>query len=173
MKARALRMAVKLLALLWVEIYKAAVYLYNRTLKKSLSWRLPYEDFYTFVVKKDSIPNLVRKLQISHLRNYGCKAFAMTNDALKKTNRLNKLEPNAWISYLVGYDSINIYRVWNLKLNRVIRVRDVTFNEDEFYNGDLDSFKDDFLNVTKEEIDELICTCEIYNDEAILMDLLN
>jgi len=173
MKARALRMAAKLPALLWVEIYKATVYLYNRTPKKSLSWRSPYEDFHTFVAKKDGIPNPVRKPQISHLRNYSCKAFAMTNDALKKTNRLNKLEPNAWISYLVGYDSTNIYRVWNPKLNRVIRVRDVTFNEDEFYNGDLDSFKDNLLNVTKEEMDELIRTCEIHNDEAIPMDLLN
>jgi len=36
-KAKALRMVVKLPALLWVEIYKAAIYLYNKTLKKSLS----------------------------------------------------------------------------------------------------------------------------------------
>jgi len=46
------------------------------------------------MAKKDSILNLVRKLQISYLRNYGCKAFIMMNDAFKKTNRLNKLEPN-------------------------------------------------------------------------------
>ena len=37
LKARVLQMVVKLLALLWVEIYKATVYLYNKTLKKSLS----------------------------------------------------------------------------------------------------------------------------------------
>ena len=73
----------------------------------------------------------------------------------------------------MGYDFINIYYVWNPKLNRVIRVRDVTFNEDEFYNGDFNSFKDDLLNVTKEEIDKLIRTCEIHNDKAILIDLLN
>jgi len=97
----------------------------------------------------------------------------MTNNALKKTNRLNKLEPNTWISYLIGYDFINIYYVWNLKLNRVIRVRDVTFNEDKFYNGNLNNFKDDLLNVIKEEIDKLIYICKIHNDEAILIDLLN
>jgi len=88
-------MVVKLPVLLWVKIYKATVYLYNRTLKKSLSWRSPYKDFHTFMVKKDGIPNLVRKLQISHLRNYGCKTFIITNDTLKKTNCLNKLKPNA------------------------------------------------------------------------------
>ena len=97
----------------------------------------------------------------------------MTNNAFKKTNYFNKLKPNAWISYLVGYDFINIYRVQNLKLNRVIRVRDVTFNKDKFYNSNLDSFKDNFLNVIKEEIDKLICTYKIYNDKVILIDFLN
>ena len=97
----------------------------------------------------------------------------MTNDALKKTNRFNKLEPNAWIGYLVGYNFINIYYVQNPKLNRVICIKDVTFNEDKFYNNDLNSFKDNLFNVTKEEIDKLICTCKIYNNKAILIDLLN
>jgi len=73
----------------------------------------------------------------------------------------------------VGYDFINIYYVWNPKLNRVIRVRDVTFNKDEFYNSDLNSFKDNLLNVIKEEIDKLIHTYKIHNDKAILIDLLN
>jgi len=52
-------------------------------------------------------------------------------------------------------------------------VRDITFNKDEFYNSDLNSFKDNFLNVTKEEIDELIRTYKIYNDKAILINLFN
>jgi len=73
----------------------------------------------------------------------------------------------------VGYNFINIYHVWNLKLNRVICVRDVTFNKDEFYNSDFNSFKDNLLNITKEEIDKLIHTCKIYNNKVILIDLLN
>ena len=166
-------MVVKLLALLWVEIYKATVYLYNRTLKKSLSQRSPYKDFHTFIVKKDSILNPVHKLQISHLRNYSYKAFIIINDTLKKTNHLNKLEPNTQINYLVGYNFINIYYVQNPKLNRVIRVRDITFNKDKFYNSNLNSFKDDLFNITKEEIDKLIRICKIYNDEAILINLFN
>ena len=97
----------------------------------------------------------------------------MTNNTLKKTNYLNKLELNTQISYLISYNSINIYYVWNLKLNKVIYVRDVTFNEDKFYNNDLNSFKDNLFNVTKEEIDKLIHTCKIYNDKAILIDFLN
>ena len=52
-------------------------------------------------------------------------------------------------------------------------MRDVTFNKDKFYNSNLNSFKDNLLNVIKEEIDKLIHTCEIYNDEAILINLFN
>jgi len=52
-------------------------------------------------------------------------------------------------------------------------VRDVTFNKDEFYNSNLNSFKDNLFNIIKEEMDELICMCKIYNDKAILMDLFN
>jgi hypothetical protein len=35
---------------------------------------------------------------------------------------------------LVGYDSTNIFRVWILTLWRVIRTRDVTFNDGLYYN---------------------------------------
>ena len=52
-------------------------------------------------------------------------------------------------------------------------MRDVTFNKDEFYNGNLNSFKDNLFNVIKEEIDEFICIYKIYNDKAILINLLN
>jgi len=97
----------------------------------------------------------------------------MTNDAFKKTNHLNKLKPNTWISYLVSYNFINIYHVWNLKLNRVIYIKDVTFNKDEFYNGNLNSFKDNLFNVIKKEMDKLIYICEIYNNKVILIDFLN
>jgi hypothetical protein len=46
-----------------------------------------------------------RKPQQAHLKVYGCKAFVMTTDAMKKAKRLQRLKPKAWIGYLVGYDS--------------------------------------------------------------------
>ena len=76
----------------------------------------------------------------------------MTNDAMEKKDRLHKLKHNAWIGYLVGYESTNINRVWNPKTNKVIRVRDVTFNEDEVFSGDKELFKDDLLSITNEEM---------------------
>ena len=71
----------------------------------------------------------------------------MTTDALKKTNRLQRLNPKAWIGYLIGYSSTNIYRIWILQLNKVISTRDVVFNEEERFTGDLEKLKDDVREV--------------------------
>ena len=42
---------------------------------------------------------------------------------------MDKLSPRAHIGWLVGFDSTNIFRIYVLKLNRVISTRDVTFDE--------------------------------------------
>ena len=34
------------------------------------------------------------------------------------------------------YDSRNIYKIWILSQQKMIRTRNVTFNEDQFYNPD-------------------------------------
>ena len=106
-----MRAGAKLPHFLWVEIYKAAVYLNNRTPKYHLRWQTPYESFYTYLAYRDGILVKDRKPSQAHLRAYGCKAFAMTADAHERRNRRQKLNPKAWIGYLVGYNSTNIYRV--------------------------------------------------------------
>ena len=63
---------------------------------------------------------------------FGCKAYA-----LKQTRELPKkakLDPRANIGYLVGYDSTNIFRIWNPSLEKVIRCRDVTFDNNSKYD---------------------------------------
>jgi hypothetical protein len=105
---------------LWKEIVNAAAYLHNRTPRESLGWRTPYEVFYSHAAKrtakmtgtKEPIEEAIKKPQLSHLRAYGCRAYAMTADAQLKKNRLRKLDPRAHIGYLVGYDSTNIFRIW-------------------------------------------------------------
>jgi hypothetical protein len=85
----------------------------------------------------------------------------MTTDAMAKTHRLQRLNPRAWIGYLVGYDSTNVYRIWNPAKDVVIRTRDVIFNEEETFNGDIQMLKDDLLQVTPEELSDLINACSI------------
>ena len=43
----------------------------------------------------------------------------------------------------------------------MIRVRDVTFNEDEVFSGDKELFKDDLLSITNEEMEALLKQCEL------------
>ena len=65
-----------------------------------------------------------RKPQQAHLKVYGCKAFALTTEYPKKEKRLHRFNPKAWIGYLVGYDSTNVYRIWNPIKNTVILRRE-------------------------------------------------
>ncbi len=124
---------------LWPEITRAAVYLYNRTPRYSLNWKSPYELFHTRLAHRDGVVIEERKPQQAHLKVYGCKAYYMTTDALKKTNRLDRLKSRAWIGFLVGYDSTNVYRIWNPVFNRVIRTRDVIFDEKTVFDGDIEA----------------------------------
>ena len=85
----------------------------------------------------------------------------MTTDALKKANRLKRFNPKAWIGYLIGYDSTNVYRVWNPVVNEVVRTRDVIFNEYETFSGDLQTLKDDMLKIRLDELSKLLQECTI------------
>lgn len=110
-KARAMRAASKLPTDLWPEIYRTAVYLLNRTLRYQYDWKSPYERFHHAVAKNRGLNIPDFKPQQAHLRIFGCKAFALTTEYMRKQNRLQRFNPKAWIGYLVGYDSTNVYRI--------------------------------------------------------------
>jgi hypothetical protein len=124
-KIRAMRTSSHLPSKLWREVTRAAVYLYNRTPRYYYNWSTPYERFHMILALRNGLQVKERKPQQAHLRVYGCKAYAASSTYLTKKERLKRLNPRNWIGYLVGYDSTNIYRVWNPKSNRVVRTRDV------------------------------------------------
>jgi hypothetical protein len=51
---------------------------------------------------QDSQPSL------NHLVPYGCRAYSF----IKKQLKLDRLEPRAYIGYLVGYVFTNVFRIW-------------------------------------------------------------
>jgi hypothetical protein len=63
-----------------------------------------------------------------------------------------KLDPRAYIGYLVGYDSTNIYRVWVPHKGTIISTRDVIFDEFTFFKGE----KEDRLEGLITKLDTLI-----------------
>ena len=98
-------------------------YTANRTPIKRLDWKTPFEMF----TKSISL--------IAYMHPFGCRAYAM----IPKIRRLDKILPRAQIGYLVDYDSINIFRVWILSLRKVIRIRNIRFNDNRLYNlSDID-----------------------------------
>ena len=46
-------------------------------------------------------------------------------------------------------------------MNKVVRMRDVTFNEYETFNGDLETLKDDMLKIQLDELSKLLQECTI------------
>ena len=172
-KIRAMRAGANLPAELWPEIAKAAVYLDNRTPKYGLNWKTPYDRFHTYVAHQDGFVLEDRKPHQAHLRAYGCKAFALTKSAQKGVyprpkgpRQWNpKLNPRAWIGYLVGYSSTNIYRIWNPLANKVISTRDVIFNEEELFSGNIEALKTDCINIRLDELQRLL-TCLLYTSPS-------
>lgn len=61
---------------------------------------------------------------------YGCRAYPLRFKILRK----NKLEPRAMIDYLMSYDFTNIFRIWVLSRNKMIRTKDVIFDHTRFYD---------------------------------------
>ncbi len=64
---------------------------------------------------------------------FDCKAFSL----LKETNafkKSEKMKSRAFIEYLIKYDFINIFQVWNSKKDDVSDYRDVIFNETKFFD---------------------------------------
>ena len=129
---------------IWPEIGRAAIYLSNRLPRYGYKWKSPYENFFG------------SKPYNSHLRAYGCRAYALTRDAMTKSKRLDRLAPKAWIGYLVGYCSINQYRIWVPFLNQVITRRDVTFDEQTFFDGNLEKDRMEVKNMTTEDIAKIL-----------------
>ncbi|RYP53215.1 hypothetical protein DL770_011001 [Monosporascus sp. CRB-9-2] len=78
------------------------------------------------------------------------------NVRIEPSNRKRKLDPKAWIGYLVGYQSSNIYRIWNPLTNKVVATRDVIFDEESTFSGNLDDLRDDLLKVTEDELRYLL-----------------
>ena len=111
-RARALRIAANLPASMWPEIFKTVGYLNNRTPMKMLGWKTPIDKL------------TGEKPKLSHLQPYGCRAFPLNQVVPRK----EKLEPRAFIGYLVGYDSTNNFRIWIPSRMKVIRTRDVMFD---------------------------------------------
>ncbi|RYP29394.1 hypothetical protein DL768_011215 [Monosporascus sp. mg162] len=137
-KARCLIISSNLPSDLWPEAVEAATYIANRTPTKALGWKTPIQVLNEWIAKRDKIPVPEEglKANVTNVVLFGSEAYALTEAVRRGAERLKKMDPRAYIGYLVGYVASNIYRVWVPSQQRVITVRDVTFDETKKYRGD-------------------------------------
>jgi hypothetical protein len=106
--------------------YLVVAHILNRTSSLSMNWDS------SLIFMQKLLKELIRN-KIAHLKMFDCKTFSL----LKKTNifkRNEKMKSRTFIEYLIKYDFINIFRVWNSKKNDVSKCRDVIFNETKFFD---------------------------------------
>ena len=96
--ARALLKQRGMPAIFWGEAVVAAVYILNRSPTKALDDRTPYEAWHG------------RKPAVSHLRVFGCLAFA------KELGHISKLDDRSTLGVFIGYaESSKAYRILDPK----------------------------------------------------------
>ncbi len=125
-KTKCIKKHVKLSKDFYSECYLVVAHILNRTSSSSLNWDS------SLIFMQKLLKELIRN-EIAHFKMFNCKAFSL----LKKINALKKnekMKSRAFIEYLIIYDFINIFRIWNSKKDDVSDYRDVIFNETKFFD---------------------------------------
>src|SRR5436190_3976269 len=142
---------------LWPKPTKATGYILNRMPTKKLDWKTPIEMLYSLL----GLPNPT--LELSHLMIYACRVYPLIpKDTIP---REQKLAPRAHIGYLVGYDSMNIYRIWMPSKKKIIRTRDVTFNKKLFYNPK----EPDLAQILQLDVEQIVEVVDISSTDLNLL----
>ena len=114
-KIRALLFEAKMPTRLWAEALLTAVYLYNRTPHSSIQFQTPFKAKYGY------------KPDISNIRIWGSLAYRKEPEEF-----LSKLDSRVQPFYLTSYISGNLYRLIDLKTNKITTARDVQILEGVF-----------------------------------------
>ena len=101
LRAGKLKSSSKLPDNMWPECYEAAAYILNRMATRRLDWQSPLGKLQQLA----GVP--VPEPKLAHLRAFGSRAYALNYHL----DQLDRLEPRVHISYLVSYESTNIFRV--------------------------------------------------------------
>eukprot|EP00253_Pinus_taeda_P004835 PITA_04835 len=109
----------------WVEPVRTACYLINRSPTTALVGGIP-EEVWTG-----------KKLNYSHLKIFGFEAFVH----IPKENR-TKLDDKSMKHIFLGYADEDFgYRLWDPVKHKIIRCRDVIFNESEMFKRTIEASK--------------------------------
>ena len=116
-KAKIMKIKVNLLIYLWSWIIRIVKYIINKTLMKKHEWKISFE----VIIEK--------KFNLTHLVQFEAKAYSTD----KHISRKKKMRVKAHIDFFVDYESINIFNIWVFNQHKIIKMRDVIFDENNFY----------------------------------------
>jgi hypothetical protein len=125
-KTKCIKEHAKLSKDFYSKCYFVVAHILNRTSSLSLSWDS------SLIFMQKLLKELIRN-EIAHFKMFNCKTFSF----LKETNAFKKnekMKSRAFIEYLIKYDFINIFRIWNSKKDDVNDYRDVILNETKFFD---------------------------------------
>nr|KYP40338.1 Retrovirus-related Pol polyprotein from transposon TNT 1-94 [Cajanus cajan] len=116
-RARSMRVQSGLPKQFWAETVNTAAYLINRGPSVPLEHKIPEEVWSG------------KEVKLSHLRVFGCVAYVHISDQGR-----NKLDPKSKKCTFIGYGEDEFgYRLWDDENKKMIRSRDVIFNEGVMY----------------------------------------
>ncbi len=135
-KATSMRLGARLPRNLWPEVWDSASYIHNRTPRAKNNWVSPREKLNVWLRQEGKPVNDIHDApDLSNLYAYGCRAYPLTDEALKQQDRVvQKNSARAHLGYLVGYEASDVFMVWVPSKGTVRRVRDVTVKEDTFFD---------------------------------------
>jgi hypothetical protein len=124
-RARSMRLHVGFPLQFWEDVVDIVVYLINKGPSSSLDGRIPEEAW------------TGKKVNYSFLKTFGCEAFVH----IDKENR-TKLEEKSKKCTFIGYGVNDFgYHLWDYENHKIIRSRDVIFNEKVMYKDQLQGKK--------------------------------
>ncbi|KAJ0555551.1 putative RNA-directed DNA polymerase [Helianthus annuus] len=116
-RARSMRLNAEMPKTFWADAVNTAAYLINRSPSVPLGFKLPEEMWQG------------NEVSLEHLRVFGCSAY----DLLEVGDR-DKLDSKPKKCTFIGYGSEEMgYRLWDNEGRKVIRSKNVVFNENELY----------------------------------------
>ncbi|KAK3038516.1 hypothetical protein RJ639_029316 [Escallonia herrerae] len=137
-RARCMRIHADLPLQFWAAAVDTAVYLINRSPASALHGGIPEEEW------------LGKPVNYSFLKVFGCIAYAHIDKEERK-----KLDSKSQKCVFIGYGGDEYgYRLWDYKHNKIIRSRDVIFDESRLYKHRLQEHGIEKENKEYMELDE-------------------
>ncbi|RVW95743.1 Retrovirus-related Pol polyprotein from transposon TNT 1-94 [Vitis vinifera] len=139
-RARSMRLHVGLSKTFWVDAVSTAAYLINRGPSVPMEFRLPKEVWSG------------KEVKFSHLKVFGCVSYVHIDFDAR-----SKLDAKSKICFFIGYGDEKFgYRFWDEQNRKIIRSRNVIFNEQVMYEDrsivvsdviEIDQKKSEFVNL--------------------------